>query len=92
VTGGVDGSSVQLYMTGSGNTLWKYTDTTAATSVLSGTLSAFTSIAIASGSTAFRGVALVPVPEPSTYAMALAGLAYGGYSLFRRRRAGYVEP
>ena len=25
------------------------------------------------------------VPEPSTYAMALAGLACGGYSLFRRR-------
>jgi sulfatase modifying factor 1 len=28
-----------------------------------------------------------PVPEPSTCAMALAGLACGGYSLFRRRRA-----
>jgi formylglycine-generating enzyme required for sulfatase activity len=28
-----------------------------------------------------------PVPEPSTYAMALAGLACGGYSVFRRRRA-----
>ena len=27
------------------------------------------------------------VPEPSTYAMALAGLACGGYSMFRRRRA-----
>jgi hypothetical protein len=26
------------------------------------------------------------VPEPSTYCMALAGLACGGYSLFRRRR------
>ena len=26
------------------------------------------------------------VPEPSTYAMALAGLACGGYSLFRRRK------
>ena len=26
------------------------------------------------------------VPEPSTYAMALAGLACGGYTLFRRRR------
>ena len=25
------------------------------------------------------------VPEPSTYCMALAGLAYGGYSMFRRR-------
>jgi hypothetical protein len=28
----------------------------------------------------------VSVPEPSTCAMALAGLACGGYSLFRRRR------
>jgi formylglycine-generating enzyme required for sulfatase activity len=28
-----------------------------------------------------------PVPEPSIYAMALAGLACGGYSVFRRRRA-----
>ena len=27
------------------------------------------------------------VPEPSTYAMALAGLAYGGYSMRRRKRA-----
>jgi formylglycine-generating enzyme required for sulfatase activity len=26
------------------------------------------------------------VPEPSTYAMALAGLACGGYSVFRRRK------
>jgi hypothetical protein len=26
------------------------------------------------------------VPEPSTYAMALAGLACGGYSMFRRRK------
>jgi sulfatase modifying factor 1 len=27
-----------------------------------------------------------PVPEPSTYAMALAGLACGGYSMLRRRK------
>jgi hypothetical protein len=27
-----------------------------------------------------------PVPEPSTYAMALAGLACGGYTIFRRRK------
>jgi hypothetical protein len=26
------------------------------------------------------------VPEPSTYAMALAGAAYGGYSMWRRRQ------
>jgi formylglycine-generating enzyme required for sulfatase activity len=35
----------------------------------------------------FRLASPVPVPEPSTYAMALAGLACGGYSMFRRRRA-----
>jgi len=29
---------------------------------------------------------VAPVPEPSTYVMALAGLACGGYSLFRRRQ------
>ena len=42
----------------------------------------------ATADSACRGFRLVaPVPEPSTYAMALAGLACGGYSLFRRRRA-----
>jgi hypothetical protein len=87
LTGGVDGSNVQLYMTGSGNTLWKYTDTAAATSVLSGTLSAFTSLAIASGSTAFRGVVLVPVlvPEPGVTALLGAGLA-GIFGAWRWRR------
>jgi len=34
----------------------------------------------------FRLATSIAVPEPSTYAMALAGLACGGYSLFRRRR------
>ena len=29
---------------------------------------------------------ITAVPEPSTTAMALAGLACGGYSLFRRRK------
>ena len=33
------------------------------------------------------GFRVASVPEPSTYAMALAGLACGGYSLFRRRCA-----
>ena len=32
-------------------------------------------------------IGTVAVPEPSTCAMALAGLACGGYSMFRRRRA-----
>ena len=34
----------------------------------------------------FLATAPVPVPEPSTYAMALAGLACGGYSMWRRRK------
>ena len=29
---------------------------------------------------------VAPVPEPSTYAMALAGIAFGGYSVFGRRK------
>ena len=33
----------------------------------------------------FRLASPVAVPEPSTYAMALAGLVCGGYSMFRRR-------
>jgi hypothetical protein len=34
----------------------------------------------------FRVTSAVAVPEPSTYALALAGLACGGYTLFRRRK------
>jgi len=34
----------------------------------------------------FLATAPVPVPEPSTYAMALAGLACGGYLVRRRRK------
>ena len=33
---------------------------------------------------------LVVVPEPSTYAMALAGLACGGWQMWRRRQAATV--
>lgn len=34
----------------------------------------------------FRLASPVPVPEPSTYVMALAGLACGSYSMWRRRK------
>jgi formylglycine-generating enzyme required for sulfatase activity len=37
-------------------------------------------------SSGFRLASPVAVPEPSTYAMALAGIACGGYSMFRRRK------
>ena len=84
LTGGLDGTNVKLFMTGSANTLWAYTDTAAVTSVLSGTLSAFTSLATASTNTAFRGIALV-VPEPSTALLGGLGLLID-YILFRRRK------
>jgi len=84
LTGGLDGTNVKLFMTGSGNTLWAYTDTAAVTSVLSGTLAAFTSLATASTNTAFRGIALV-VPEPSTALLGGLGLLIA-YILFRRRK------
>jgi len=42
---------------------------------------------LSAGSAEFTGsFTISAVPEPSTYAMALAGLACGGYSLFRRRK------
>ena len=31
-------------------------------------------------------VTVTAVPEPSTYCMALAGIACGGYTIFRRRK------
>jgi sulfatase modifying factor 1 len=34
----------------------------------------------------YMGFRVASVPEPSTYAMALAGLACGGYSFWRRRK------
>lgn len=86
VAGLVTGSNVQLFMTGSANTLWTYTDSLATTSVLSGTLSAFTSLATAAANTAFRGIVAVPVPEPSAV-MILASGAAGLAAAWRRRAA-----
>jgi hypothetical protein len=47
-----------------------------------------TNIAGSGLGTWFHGAAMIvnPVPEPSTYAMAFAGLACGGYSMWRRRK------
>lgn len=90
LAGTVSGSNVQLFMTGSANTLWSFTDTSAATSVLSGTLSAFTSLATAATNTAFRGLVLVPVPEPGVTALLGAGVAGVAALGWRRRSRGRV--
>jgi autotransporter-associated beta strand protein len=55
----------------------------------SGTFSAVNATGLAAGQSATFNPAtgtISVVPEPSTYAMALAGLACGGYLRFRRRR------
>jgi hypothetical protein len=41
---------------------------------------------VENGGTAYREIQVTAVPEPATYAMALAGLACGGYLVSRRRR------
>lgn len=42
----------------------------------------------AAGNVTLAGVAVSPVPEPTTYALlALCGLAFGGYAIRRRQRA-----
>jgi hypothetical protein len=56
----------------------------------SGNFSAVNFTGLAAGQSATFNPAtgfITVVPEPSTCASLLAGLAYGGYSLFRRRRA-----
>ena len=65
------------------NQLIKLSDTLSGTTVPS-----FSVLATAPLNYLFRGVAMSPVavPEPSTCASLLAGLACGGYSLFRRRK------
>ena len=61
----------------------------------SGNFSAVNATGLAPGQSATFNPAtgfITVVPEPSTCAMALAGLACGGYTLFRRRRGLLVHP
>jgi len=46
----------------------------------------FTFNGVENSGTAYREFQVMAVPEPFTCAMALAGLACGGYSMFRRRK------
>ena len=61
----------------------------AATGGRSGNFSAVNATGLAAGQSATFNSAtgfITVVPEPSPYCMALAGLACGGYSMFRRRK------
>ncbi len=75
-TDGTAAAGATRYLRGGG---WNFT----ASSALSVTYrEAYANPAVASAGIGFR---LAAVPEPSTCAMALAGLACGGYSMWRRR-------
>jgi len=74
---GLDASGNLFVANNSNNTITKYDSSGALTQTISGNLAGA------------RWLAFKPyaVPEPSTYAMALAGLACGGFSMWRRRKA-----
>ncbi|WP_373717273.1 PEP-CTERM sorting domain-containing protein [Roseateles sp.] len=90
LTGSVNANgSVSLFAVGGGGSgptgggvLYGFTDVGAATSTLSGSL---TTLATAANNTAFRGVALAPIPEPQTYALMLSGLLAVAFMARRRR-------
>jgi hypothetical protein len=82
LTGMVDGGTVSLFATGGANRLLAMTDTSGYDGSFAGGV---TTLAMAGANTAFRGVALLPVPEPTTWALWLAGLSLVG-GVARRRR------
>jgi hypothetical protein len=89
LTGSVSGSTVTLYITRSGGStptgggeLATMVDSTGYNGYISGS-GWFTQIAGAATNEAFRGVAFVPVPEPSTLALLVAGMTFGIIPLCR---------
>lgn len=72
LTGVVNGGAVSLFATGGGSRLVSLSDTSGYDGTFSGSV---TTIASAGTNTAFRGVAMLPVPEPGTWALMLGGLA-----------------
>ena len=78
LTGAVGPAGVDIYIA-SGNTLYSLNDASGYGAAPSGTLNV---LAIAGANTAFRGIAVMPVPEPSAAVLGLVGLLAMG----RRRR------
>jgi len=91
LTGSVVNGNVQLFATGNGGSgatgggkLVSITDAAGYNGTFSATAN---TIATAAANEAFRGVVLtMPVPEPESYAMLLAGLGLMGFVASRRRR------
>ena len=82
LTGVVNGGVVSLFATVGGNRLVSLTDSSGYDGAFA---SAVTTLSTAGTNTAFRGVAMLPVPEPGTWALMLAGLGVVA-SLARRTR------
>ncbi|MFM7205586.1 MAG: hypothetical protein ACKO4T_02795, partial [Planctomycetaceae bacterium] len=76
------GGTVTLYLT-TGSNLRVLTDTSGYNASINGS---FTTLATAATNTAFRGVGVFVVPEPSMYAMVVAAAACGGLTTMLRRR------
>jgi hypothetical protein len=93
LTGSFNGTDVTLFGTvlssgssaGGTSQLFSFVDASAATSVLTGSATNLTTLATAGSNQVFRGVVMV-VPEPSTWVMGLAGIACGGWQMYRRRK------
>jgi hypothetical protein len=84
LTGIVTGSSVQLFGITAMATGTAANDLVAMSDTLAGTIApSFTTLATASTNYVFRGVALAPVPEPSSVVLGLVGL--GGLAAVARR-------
>lgn len=78
------GGAVTLYLT-TGPKLQVLNDTSGFNATLAGTI---TDLATAATNTAFRGVGVVAVPEPSTWVAGASGLAWAAWTVVRRRRSG----
>ena len=80
LTGYYDGTSVNLFLT-TGTTLFSEIDSSGYLAPITGSL---VSLTTAGANTAFRGIGMLPVPEPSSFA--LVGMGLLGLRAVRRKR------